>query len=91
MFFEQRVCENLEERLSDSSPVLTFILGSLPDMEPVDIWGEFDWSVLGGSRELQFVVLVEDGLFCLSEMYFRIVSIAKDGRSCILARLYTAE
>ena len=37
--------------------------------------------------ELEFVVLIEDGLFCLSEMYFRIVSIAEDGSSGIGAKL----
>ena len=86
-FSEQRVCENFEERLSDSGPVWTFISGSLPDSEPVDVRGEFDRLVLSGSLELESVILIEDGLFCLSEMYFRIVSIAEDGSSGIGTKL----
>ena len=37
--------------------------------------GKFDWLVLGDSLEIESVVLIEDALFCLSEMYFRIISI----------------
>ena len=32
-------------------PVWTFISGSLPDKEPVDVRGKFDWSVFSGSLE----------------------------------------
>ena len=37
--------------------------------------------------ELKSVVLIKDGLYCLSEMYFRIVSIAEDGSSGIGTKL----
>ena len=73
------MCENFEESLSD---VWTFILGSLPDTEPVDVQGKF-----GSSLDLESVVLIEDGLLCLSEQCFRIVSIAEDGGSGISAKL----
>ena len=34
---------------------------------------------MSGMLELESVVLIKDGLYCLSEMYFWIVSIAEDG------------
>ena len=43
--------------------------------------------MLSSSLELESVVLIEDGLFCLSEQWFRIVSIAEDGGSGIGAKL----
>ena len=41
-FYEQRLCENFDKRQSDSGPVWTFISGSLPDTEPVDVQGKFN-------------------------------------------------
>ena len=58
----------------------TFILGSLPDTEPVNVWGKFYRLVLCGMLELKSVVSIKDGLYCLSEM---IVSIAENGSSGI--------
>ena len=43
--------------------------------------------MLSSTLELKSVVLIEDGLFCLCEQCFRIVSIAEDGSSGIGAKL----
>ena len=51
-FSKQRVCDNFQERLSDSSPVC------LSDTEPVN----FHRLVFGGMLELKSVVLIKDGL-----------------------------
>ena len=48
----------------------------------------FEASLTEWSLELECVVLIEDGLFWLSEMYFRIISIAKDGSSGIGAKTF---
>ena len=42
---------------------------------------------MSGMLELESVVLIKDGLYCLSEMYFWIVSIAEDGSSGVGTKL----